>query len=320
VVDKFSLNEDAVVALKVDVVRECGHIMDPAAKETCTTNYQKQRDIEFKTKRTNIARKATSIGSEASGEQSAVSDKAKAGAMQSGITGASQLITGFFSLKAAGEYNKAAAELQAAQNAALPAPSFDPLPDATANPQNNPFNQPSIAADSGANGNLNTSSGIPLQNPGFNSADPGASGAAPQPGGFQVGSGDGPAAKGLGGSGSVGGAGGTSAATPEKEVGSSLAMQEGARTFLEGGGSKNNGVARAPASADGGSGMNGLADLFNKMFPPDEASKNHQGIDQASKYRNLASDNGSILGKEVNIFGRIHDRYQDKRKSGAVGI
>ncbi len=279
--------------------------------------------------------KLQGIADNASDEQSQAKKAANQGAMMSFISGAKQLIEGGFNFAAAGKMRSAADKMGKAEDKINGQENnkFDIAPvnadklDARTN--SGTIVGPGAVAETAAGtsedvakeedkGDLGRSFspdkrddapvGAPLGAPKFVAS------------GNTGGGGGGGSGGGLGG-----GAGGGSGSGEEAAAdagGRALDMKGNDRYATAGGGYAAPAGARAPAGNDKGPDFGGMLAQFLPKDKDDAANKNgilDFGNNNGGAMGGSANSPVSLLDKNVNIFKRIHDTYQDKNKHGIVG-
>jgi hypothetical protein len=286
----------------------------------------KARDEEISQKKAQaLAQKVRAVGARAMGEQHQIANEATTAGMASIANGAAQMIAATAGLYAA-KVNKDAAKTVERAEKTIPKfnfnpPPYQPLPlgngDAlgtrppTAIAPGNTSDQGNSGADEAKDPDKNIGLGGPTgyEPPSNELAQ------TPPPGAvFKAG---GPDGGGGGGGGGPSGGGSTSAANaPEENTTPRMADSRGAPPYEGGGGYRGGGA--------GGSGDKGpdLSGLLAQFLPKKDDENAKNGILDYGE-RGLASataEDGSILGRNINIFERIHQAYQDKQKRRRVGI
>lgn len=294
-------------------------LSDPACakgKELC----QMTRDAQFKQKQGWFNTNLKKISNSTANEQSEVKDEATNGAVASTLSALPQLMTGTFAMLTAREYDKVANELRRQANTAPVTPGFDPAPANPADTPRNPFGEGTNSTATSKEDDVQPidEGGPAEQQPGFDSGfgmDDGPNAGTTPPGVFQLGKPDNGQGGGNGGSSLAGGS--TREANPDKEPAAKPITDENGRSFAQGegqrGGMQNRGGGSSESSID-------LSGILAKFLPEAEKDHTNNGKRFIAFEGDGALANGSLLGKEVNIFGRVHDAYQGKAKSGQVGI
>lgn len=256
-------------------------------------------------------RQAATLGSAASAEHKKMADKAKQFGALKLAQGAGQLVSAMFEKKAADQLGQAAQALNSAQASAIQPPTFS-MGTASAAGAPQTISGSGLMPSSGSSAaTAAQKTGGELGPPVLTSAPNNGLGAAPSPGAFTTGL---PPAAGGGNSGSFSPSGGTSAANGGDSEPTAKSYDPTTRTGYTGAGSM-------PAGGGGKGGAGGpdgpdLSGLLAKFLPQkeDEAAKSTV-VDLTN--RNLAGEY-SLLGRDTNIFQRIHDTYQDKNRRGHI--
>jgi len=261
------------------------------------------------------------LGNRAVAEKSNASQEAFGSGMTSLATGANQIAQGYFNKKAAEAQMNAADSMERWQDhqnslmlgggleqgdAAAPNPGTVPVGDGeysqSAFAEEDPFQETEGPTDLG-----------PGLDPPFN-GDPNGVAPGPAPTPFRVG-GNGNPIRGGGGGGLGGGS--TGADSGEKDDrGSESAGLGGVDAGYQGGSGYVGGKAGG-GSKDAGMDLSGL---LAKFLPKKEDDKNDDGILSYGGRDPAREMPDSILGKNANLFKRIHDRYQTRQKGGFVGF
>lgn len=267
-----------------------------------------------------------SVGSEAASEQAQIADLAKAQGYSHLMIGATQMIQGYAGMKAA-ELNKKSAK--ALKNMSDNPFNFTP-------PSNTPIqinpgdalagSATSISPTSGSGDSSGADSNSDNNTDGLSLGDPTSyqnerntlANGGPSAPTFKPGDpGGGP------GGGSGGGGGGGGSTSPAKNEGEDstaprIADSRGVPAY-EGGGAYRGGGGGGSGGKDGPD-LSGLLAQFLPKQGEDQGHKN--GILDYGGGRAPASDDedASLLGRNINIFERVHQAYQEKQKKRRIGI
>jgi hypothetical protein len=281
-----------------------------------------QRQKDDKTKQNSVTSTVRDISNVGASEQKKIASDAMNGGVLSAVTGVAQLGGGALNLIAANNLRKAANELAAAQTSTAPvltAPTFsNPGADSFAPAQQQalsgagPVPVASSSADNGTATNTGGGLGTPMNTTPKDGTIP--AGATP---GTPVA--DQPGGGGSGGAGfQAGGNTSPSTAGAEPEAQAKLADQRSSQgaSYAGGGGGGGGNGGGSPTNSMGAA----LADMLAKALGQGKEEEKGNGImDYGS--RGLASDSPvSLLDSNTNIFERVHQTYQDKSKSGHVGL
>lgn len=284
-----------------------------------------QRENDYEKKIHDFKKNVRSVGSEAASEQSQIATLAKSQGYGHLMQGAAQMIQGYAGMKAA-ELNKKSA--QALKN--MSDNPFNFVPPSNTNVPVNPGDALAATGNSispttgsgdtsGADSTTdNSTNGLSLGDPtGYQNEPntlanpgPGAPNFKPgDPGGGPSGGGSG---GGGGGSTSTSNGGGEEAPAPRLAESRGVPAYEGGGAYRGGGGS-------------GGGGKDGpdLSGLLAQFLPKQGEDPNHKnGILDYGGGRAPATENEetSLLDRNINIFERVHQAYQEKQKKRRIGI
>ncbi len=262
----------------------------------------------------------------ATSEQAGIKGKAMGGGTVSLITGIQQSVQGGFNIKAAAELEKAAKELRRAEGKSNPVllPTFG----------NNIDSKPQVArartvitgsgeaAEAQQEAEEEVAENTPLDlGTGFapDGNPNGLTGPALPPAAFQKG-GAGGGGEGGGGGGLAGGSTGE-ATDPNAPQQAAVGAGSDSPGYASGGGVPLGGGRGGGGGAGGDEGPD-LAALMDKFLGQnqEQAEEGFDGSMEQYGGRSPASQPYSFLDRNVDIFGRIHQTYQQKHKVGAVGI
>ena len=136
-------------------------------------------------------------------------------------------------------------------------------------------------------------------------------------GAFNVGT---PEGGGGGGGGDAGGGGETSAAQAAPEQGAMVAQNPEGQAYATGGSFAGGGGNGGGKGAEGGPDLSGLLAAF--LPKKDDAPKTNGIMEFGGQSPASTAGDGpaSMFDRNVNIFERVHETYQDKHKRGSLGL
>ncbi len=314
IIQNYKLNEDSGVTLeKVDP----SLLTTGVPQDTDLFNERKEkREKEGDRHKNAVAYAIEDVGRDSAGEQKRISSTSMLNGMMLMMTGSQQLISGGTNLAAAQELKKVAAALSTQK------PTLSVIAPPTLSPPSNPQTAltPNTISGSGLNPDPSTSSdssttqdpppdlGQPFNPIPINSGVP----TGPMPGKLNENSS--PPGAGGGMSGLGGGASTAEDKSSQEDPQARLVTNEKGPSY-ESGGTFMGARSGAGKGADGGPDLNSLLEKF--LPKKDDPSLFQNSILQFGK--STGPDQPlSLLDKNVNIFERVHETYQDENKQGKI--
>lgn len=309
IVKNFKLNEKYHIT--TDVV--------PGPSQAQAQEAARNQEIEMK--KGAMKRDTKRIANKAADEQGGMAKEAMAGGMMSIIQGATQMMTGGFNIMSANQLDDTADKLKALENQVPTISPFAPMgarqvgpadalaPAAPTSLNGAGTSDVQAAQDSTPLTPDNGSLGRPIADVPKTGIDPG-----PAAGKF---SSSGPPGGGSGGGGGFNGGASTAPASGGDNADPQAKMADSSKgSGYEGGGYASGGGGGG--TPDKGPDLSGLLAQF--LPKKDDAQKNPNGIADFGGRGPAGEGPISLLDKNVNIFERIHQTYQDKGRRGTVGI